>query len=209
MIGDSSNGLSTINTLNTLAGFNAVAKQTKKPISMIYLDNAADKADNTNSKLESVDKSIFNTLSVLSAFLSGDASALDQKDMAALIDQSIYKTIDIKPGLYNLAVFSGEVKLPDHLTPTIGRTLTTESKSADLNIGLFHHKFGVTSNRNVIDVFGNNFPIHLVTTANYFSIIEMDLKAKSDKIKQALDLTTVDDVSGASDEVADDNCLVF
>jgi len=207
LVGDSSNGLSTINTLNTIATFDAISKQTKKPLSIIYNDNAKASGDNLVDKLKSVDKEVFRNLSVLSAFLSGENTSLDQKDMAAFMDQSIYKTMGIKPGLYSLAAFSKVVNLPNHVTPTVGRTLTTEEVAPDVNLHLLQYKFGTTNNSNVINIFEGQFPIHLVSYSNGFSIIEMELKGKIEEINNRLEASTVDTVSGGHD--ADDDGLVF
>jgi len=207
LVGDSSNGLSTINTLNTIASFNAIAKATKKPLSIIYNDNAKGIGENSIEKLESIDREIFKNISVLSMFLSGQNTSLDQKDMAAFIDQSVYKTIGIKPGLYGLNVFPKEVNLPDHLTPTVGRTITVKDVASDIGIELFHHKFGTTENSNVINTFRGQFPIHVVSYANSFSAIEFELKTRVDSINEKLNQSTVDDVT--ADNSADDDGLVF
>ena len=213
LVGDSATEQSMTNTINTLASMDSVSKMTRKPLSMIYHDNASVKESGLSSKLEAVDKSIFKHISVLSAFLSGDPSALDQKDLAAFIDQSILTTTKVLPGLYSLDVFSKKINLPEYASITTIRTLTTPDISPDFNdedIGVIkHYKFGTTNNANVIDVFNGQFPIHYVSSSNTFSAIEMNLKNKLEEAKRKLDTLSTDNITGATGATADDNGLVF
>lgn len=209
LIGDSSNELYTINTLNTIATFDGMAKKAKKPLNIMYFDNAkADELSNLK-KLESVDKHVFKTLSILSAFLSGDLSELDQKDMSIFIDPSSYSTINIESGLYGLKFFSRDIQLPKHVTPKLCRTMGAIDGNVDVNVDFKHHKFGVTDNQNVIETYNGHFPIHLVTYSNSFSIVEMELKNRIEDFRKKAKLDTVDNVTGANDEEADDDGFVF
>lgn len=202
LVGDTSNDQYTDNTLWTLASMNGVVNVTGKPVTMLYRDNmkAVDNKGGTSSKRDIVDKEIFNKLSVLSAFLSGDASDIDQKDMAAFIDQSIYKKRPIKPGLYMLDVAIGDVKLPTHLTLTGVRTLTTKDISPDITeLVPKHNKTGTTRNQNVIETYKGQFPIHLISYANAFSAIEGELKDLLAKADEGLANATVDDIKVESE----------
>jgi len=207
LVGDSRSGLSTINTLHTIASFNAISKMTNKPLSLIYMDNAKSHGETIKDRVEFVDKEIFKHLSALSAFLSGENTSIDQKDMAAFIDPSIYTTIHIRPGLYGLSVFSKDVILPAHVSPTLSVTLSTDDISPDINVEFRQDKYGTTDNQNVISVFKGQFPIHLVSYANSFSIIENELKDKKEALEESLRAATVDDVTSHND--ADGNGLVF
>jgi len=169
VIGDSSNGLSAINTLNTLAGFDNVAKAAKKPLSMVYVNNQAFNAGNKEKAEKEANKAIFNTMASISLFLSGTNSELDTRDMMNFVDQSNYSTIQIKPGVYIIMSFSGAIKIPDGCVPTIARSLTIEGISPDVDVTLLNYKSGLVLEDNAKTIYEDQFPIHLVSYGNFLS----------------------------------------
>jgi len=207
LVGDSSNGQWTKNTLDTLATYNSISKGCKKPLSIIYNDNMKSVGNTTDERSNFTDKEIFKNLSALSLFLSGENTSIDQKDMVRFFDPTEID-FDVKPGLYGTGVFVKDVNLPDHITPIGARTITTPDISCDINLtGLTHYKAGTTDNNNVISMFKGQFPIHIVSYANSFSIIEHELKEEIETIRAAAERATVDDIS--TDYKPDENGLVF
>jgi len=95
-VGDSSNGLSCKNTLNTLATLDHMAKRmAKKPFSIYYLNNFAVDTNTAAARELTVNESIYNALSVFSLFLSGDNEDIDTKDMVNFLSPDNYSTITI------------------------------------------------------------------------------------------------------------------
>lgn len=210
VVGDTSNGLSAINTLNTLTGLNIIAtKKVKKPLSIVYVNNTAMGEADTHSAEASANKKIFNTLGTLSMFLSGDNGDIDSQDMINFVDQSNYKTIDIKPGLYGLVTYSGEVSLPEHAVPTVGRTLTVPGDSPAIDVTLLHHKTGVCLEENAKSVYDGQFPIHALSYANFLSIEAAYLKKVKAGYDNIMASMQIADIELEDDADVDDNGLVF
>jgi len=209
LIGDSSNELSAKNTVKSLATLNNIAKQTKKPVSTIYINNTDYTVNNGGLRdaENSANKTIFNSISTLAVFLSGCNDALDDQDMLSIIDQSIYKSIDIKPGLYGLSTFSKDIVLQDNTKPTVARTLTLPNKSADINVSLRHSKAGNLVVENVIEIFGDQIPIHLVTYSNIVSAEVGSLNKAIEAFEESMRLIEIDDLEVDGD--VDDSGLVF
>jgi len=209
VVGDSSNGLSAINTLNTLAGLNNIANKAKKPLNIMYVNNKDFAENGILSGIDNANKAIFSSLSVLSLFLSGDNEALDNQDLSNIIDQSNYKTINIQPGLYALSTFSGKSTLPQGAIPTVARTLTIAGVSPDIGIQLLHHKSGIVTSENANKIFGKQYPLHLVSSANLFSVETMNLKTVTDEYYNMMHKIEVQHVEGTSESDESDDGLVF
>jgi hypothetical protein len=198
LIGDSSNGLNAINTINTIASLDSVAQATNKPLSVMYVNNHAFAEKGMMQAEKMANNVIFQTLSALSLFLSGDNESLDYKDMEGIIDQSHYSTIETPPGLYGLCVFSKDVEIPKGSVPTVARTLTLEKISPDINITLLHHKTGYVTDVQAVEMYKEQFPLHLVTFANFFVSEEETLHELSDNYYNVMDSIKNKAVKGAS-----------
>lgn len=209
MIGDSSNALSAINTINTIAGLNSMAVKNNKPLSVMYVNNNDFIEDGALSGVMNANKAIFNAVSVLSLFLSGENESIDNQDMINIIDQSKYSTIKVKPGLYGLTTFSKEVMLQQGVIPTVARTLTTKGISPDINVKLLHHKAGIVTSENVIEIFGDQYPLHIVSAANQFTIENEKLKSITDEYYNMMDGIVVNDIVGSEKATEDDNGLIL
>lgn len=198
LVGDSNNKKAIENTLNTIASLNGIATHHDKPLSVIYFDNTKASGVTHKDRLANVDKDIFKHLTLLSAFLSGDVSALDQKDMSVFFN--INKLNDIPAGLYALEYFKEYIKLAPHHKLRVVRTIVTEDQSPDLNLPadviIDHDKFGVTYNENVIEKLKDYFPLHYCTYANKFTTIEMELRGLIEQSEKDTNNATVDKVTG-------------
>ena len=88
VIGDSSNAMFCINTLNTLATLNKFAIEANKPLSIVYYNNSNYFVDGLSAAEKSVNKQLFVTMTAMSLFLSGTNGKLDNQDIINFIDQS-------------------------------------------------------------------------------------------------------------------------
>lgn len=212
VIGDSTNGLNTKNTINTIASLDMVARGCKKPLSIIYFNNHHLAEGKTLQEAEEdTNKLLTNVLTTISLFLSGDNTALDNQDMYGIIDQSHYTTIGIEPGLYSLTVHSKEIKLANGAIPTVGRTLTLENHDFDTNLTLLHHKRGYVTNSNAISIVKEeNFPLHLIASANYLTNEEQSLRKIEEDYNNILANIKNNSISGSTSSNLDDSVgLVF
>jgi len=210
MVGDSTNGLSGLNTISTIATLHKFTMAHKKALPIMYVNNEAYMSNGVSNAIADANKSIFNSLSALSLFLSGDNESIDSQDMINIIDQTNYKTINVKPGLYALSTFSKNVVLPEGCIPTVTRTLTTRGVSPDLNIVPAHSKSGTILADNAANIYREHAPIHMVAYANFFKIEEQRLRAFTDKIQAAMAAIETEDIgSHSQSEVDDDTGLIF
>lgn len=202
--GDSSNGLSAINTLRTLSSLDAIAVRNKKPLSIIYANNSGmNKGSNLLNERET-DKLIYSYISTLALFLSSENEYLDNQDMRGIIDQSNYTTIKVAPGLYGLQFFSKEVELPEKAIPTMARTLTLNNQDYDLKLSLLHHKHGYITDKQAIELYEDQLPLFMVSSANFLSIEEESLKKVTDDYKNVMNSIQVRNIDAGDDAKTDD-----
>ena len=211
MIGDSTNGLFAMNTLDTIATLHNVAIKKNKTISVMYVNNEAYISNGHSNAIKEANMSIFNSLSAMSLFLSGGNLDIDAQDMRNIIDQKNYTKLNIPAGLYAINAFSKEVVVPDGCKPTVARTLTTDTVSADINIsGLQHHKIGKILDENAINIYGEHAPLHLVAYANFFTMETNRLKTYTDSMLTDMNNIEIDALSGTSNsEIDDDTGMIF
>lgn len=209
VIGDSSNGLSANNTLKTLATLQKIASMCNKPLSMVYINNASVNDKNMMEAESKANSMLFNTISTLSLFLSGQNEAIDNQDMTFIIDQSNFTSLNISSGLYGLVIASKDPVLPPDSIPTVARTLTIENVPYDINnLTLLHHKRGYVTNENAKNLYSKQFPLHLISFANIFTIEEKALKSTVDHYKNIMDNIAVKQIS-IEGSVATDDGFIF
>lgn len=205
MVGDSSNGLAAINTQNTISTLDSISKLTNKPLMVIYSNNQAFADKGLMEAEKKVNRILFNTLSTLSLFLSGVNEALDFKDMEGFIDQSHFRTLNVKPGLYGLSIHSKDVSIPKDSMPIIARTLTLDNLPSDINIETGHHKVGFVTSENAINIYKDQFPLHAITLSNYFNSEVTTLKRITDNHYNVMDnIQNSTIISSARSEASDD-----
>lgn len=205
IVGDSSNAMYSINTLNTLATLNKFAIELNKPLSVIYVNNQKYYTNGLSAAEQAANKELFSTLTSVALFLSGDNEAMDNQDMINFIDQSNYRTIKVKPGLYGLHVYSKDINLPEGATPTVSRVLTLQNQDFDLKANMLHYKRGFVNNQNVFSVIKEEqFPLIMVNYANFFSIEEKILKPQTDDYYNIANNITSNQVTGSSNSAVDE-----
>lgn len=206
IVGDSSNVMYAINTLNTLATLNKFALDLNKPLSVIYYNNSNFYTDGLGAAQKAVNKQMFVTLSAMSLFLSGKNDDLDNQDIINFIDQSNYKTVEVKPGLYGLHVYTKDINLPEGATPTNARILTAPDQDFGLKANIMHFKQGVVSDTSVFESIPvDQFPLYLVTYSNFFSIEEAALRPQTENGYNIVDNVVNNQVSGTSRSNVDED----
>lgn len=203
VIGDSTSILYTMNTHKAIKSLDGTAKKARKPLSVIYINNEAYASSGLKQAIVLANKSIFNSLSALSLFLSGDNHSLDAQDMINMIDQSKYTTLNIPVGLYGLNGFSKEIVIPDGCVGTGVRTLYNEGESPDINFVPWHHKYGAITEENVLNKYGAMTPIHLVSYTNFFTTEMKRLDKQKQQYLSTMNSVEIDEISN-DDETDDD-----
>ena len=208
MIGDTTAGLSTIHTLNTIKSLDGIAKGAKKPLSVVYVNNETYiSSGGIKQAMKIANKHVFNTMCALSLFLSGDNNALDAQDMINMIDQSNYTSLPVPPGLYGLNGFSKDVVIPEGSIGIGVRTLYQEGESPDVNFTPWHTKYGVLTEPNVIDKYKDMTPIHLVSYTNFFTSEVARIEKLKVALNNAMNAVEIDDIAGNSK--ADEDGMVW
>jgi len=211
VIGDSTNGLFAMNTLDTIASLHGSVTKLDKALTVIYVNNEAYKSNGHSNAIKEANMSIFNSMSAMSLFLSGCNLDIDAQDMRNIIDQKNYNKLNIPAGLYALSAFSKDVVIPDGCKPTVARTLTTDVASPDINIeGLHHHKVGKILDENALSVYSEYAPVHLVTYANFFTMETARLKSYTDNMITDMNNIEINTIEGTSNsEIDEDTGMVF
>ena len=206
VIGDSSNGMYTINTLNTLASLNKIALNANKPLSIIYVNNSNfSKQGGLASAENAANQYLLVTLSGLSLFLAGRHGELDNQDMLNFIDQSKYSTISVRPGLYGVHIYSKEVNLPDGATPTGARILTVGEQDFSVNPSILHFKRGIVSNENALAIIKEDqFPLYMINYANFFALEDKILRPLTENAYNVADNIVNAQVAGSSKSDVDE-----
>ena len=208
-VGDSTNGLYAKNTLKSISTLHNLATKYKKALSVMYVNNGTFMQDGIKNAIENANRSIFNSLSSLLLFLSGENKSIDHKDMAMIIDQSKYTSINIPSGIYALNAFSKTVVLGEGMQATVARTLTIDPVSPDINLSLGHHKTGTILSENAKSIYKEHVPIHLVAYTNFFTSEVDRLKDYVNNIDNAFQAITIDSLTSTNDAVVDDDGIVF
>lgn len=209
VIGDTSNALFSINTMDTLATLNNIAVKANKPLSVIYANNASQKGEGLLDSENKANEFLFSTLSALSVFLSGQNGELDDRDLEGLIDQSMYSRLHIVPGLYGMRMFQGKIAMPEGTYPTVVRSLKIGDQDCTLGIELLHHKVGYITDPNAIEIFKKQSPIHIVNYSNFFATEARDLERIVKKYQEVIGGVSNQTVMGSAGSTADDDGLVL
>jgi len=198
MVGDSANGLSCENTLNTIATMDHMAKNTiNKPVVMIYYNNHASVSVGRNKRESEVNKMIFNTLSILSLFLSGDNEDIDTKDMINFLCPELYTSLDIPASLYTINVYTGDtIDNDESVINLIGRTLTAVGQDSDVDVTLLQHKYGTVINPEAIRSSSDITPVHLILTGNHLVIEHQRLSTTAEEYSRIADAVKTIDLGG-------------
>lgn len=206
VIGDSSNAMYSINTLNVLATLNKFALDANKPLSLIYVNNNNYMSNGIAAAEKTANQILFTTLTTMSLFLSGDNEGIDNQDMINFVDQSNYTTIKVKPGLYGTHIYSKEMTLPNGATPTMARILTLPGQDFNLSATLLHYKRGIVTNANVFScIKEDQFPLMLVNYANFFSIEEANLRKATDDYLNVANNIVSNQVQGSTNSNYDED----
>lgn len=215
IVGDSSNGLSASNTIKTLMSLDNIVRRLGKPLTMMYVNNHKFDSKGAQKAEEESNKILFNMFSALALFMSSNNEALDYADILGILDPTMYNSslpAPVKPGLYGIYIHSGTVEFDESMTPLLARSLSKEGVNYDTGLTLGHHKRGYISNdsENVLNIYGDKLPLHLVLYANFFKT-EVDVLNKiNQNFKNILENIQSEELFGdINTSSLDDTGMVF
>ena len=215
IIGDSSNGLSASNTIKTLMSLDNIVRRQNKPLTMMYVNNHKFISKGAQKAEEESNKILFNMFSALSLFMASTNEALDYADILGILDPTMYNSslpAPVKPGLYGIYIHSGGIEFEENMTPLIARSLSKEGVSFDTGLTLGHHKRGYISadNTNVLSIYEDKLPLHLVLYANFFKDEVGVLNKINQNYKDILENIHSDELFGdVNTSAIDDTGMVF
>ena len=159
IVGDSSTMLTSINTKNTIAGLDITARDIlKKCITVVYVDNC-NGISAANNKLRTI-------LTAILLFNSGTNRDIDYKDMVMFYSPDLYKTINVPPGLYTLALNIKETPSGAEGRNIMSRVLTTEDIVPKAETVLLHRKIGYVINPDIVSGMTDVLPLELFSKAD-------------------------------------------
>lgn len=208
MVGDSKDGMSALNTLNTLASFNQIASKRNKTVGLMYVNNSEIEVKEYKAREREADKYLQSQLTTFALFLSGNNLDLDNQDMRAALDQSNYQSLSISPGLYGLQFYMKDIPVKEGCVPTVVRTLTDSETDFTLNVNVLHHKVGYVTDPTALDIFKTQLPLHMVMFNNYFLEEEEYLKRISDNADNIAQNISSKKIQGSKNSLQDDDLVL-
>lgn len=209
MVGDSKDGMSALNTLNTLASFNQIATKRGKTVGLMYVNNSEIDVKEYKAREIEADKYLQSQLTTFALFLSGNNLDLDNQDIRAALDQSNYQSLTISPGLYGLHFYMKSIPTKEGCAPTVVRTLTDSNTDFTLNVNVLHHKVGYITDTTALDIFKSQLPLHMVMVNNAFLEEEEFLKRISDNADNIAQNIKSNIIKGSKNSIKSDDDLIL
>lgn len=188
LIGDTSNALGAINTVDGFKTLDSISRMLNKPVVTYYVNNHK-LGPSISANRAQANEILFRDLSVVSIFLSGMNDSLDYSDMVSMIYPAYYKKVEVKPGVYGLQVFDkeppkqqGPDKPEEYTVPLVGRSLTVKGGEINLNFGLNHFKEGIIVSENVLNTYTTDkspyLPLYMFLMLDPYSYIVNEINTK-------------------------------
>ena len=215
VVGDSSSLLYTENTLKVLDGLNRTSRSLQKGLTLFYVNNNTmglsekkkDKDLSIEDKENMSNRQIRNLLTGLSLFCSGVNESLDYKDMENFFSPHNYATVKMPAGLYNLCLSTSMSGVPGDLTIMMARSLTDGSPVNLEGVVLQTYKNGKIGHDNVKEVYGDKFPLFLISGINYLDGEIEYLTKQIGSLKNIASSIKINDFTSGGE--VDENGLIF
>lgn len=196
------------NTSNTLASLDNISKSLNKPIPFYYInntvvnnDNKGIRYENTNNikdTIDNADKGLISFIQIFSIFASGKNRDIDSQDINTFLDFTKFKSIKIPVGLYGIVMTTNKLDnlTEKYFTPVIGRTLTFENISPDINSSMVNWKYGIIIDPDIKNhITEDNVPLHMLLGTGLMNKINKDVNdaiASSNEFVQKITADVMD-----------------
>ena len=182
MVGDNSSLLFCNNTLKTIETLENIAVRNRVALPFVYYNNTID--GKTNKSTESVVNEKVSTLMVLlGTLLSGTIRNIDNEDVRKFLQPTLFESIDVKPGIYELAIKRFELDVEDAI---LVRTLTADDVEDDveINVPVLQAKTGYIIDKDIRELY-EDLPINLyLRSESVYDIID-ELNDTYDKLEES------------------------
>jgi len=155
---DNSSLLFTNNSIKTIESLENIANKNKIAMPLIVYNNTIDGVTNRGTEKQ-INEKVVTLMYLLGTALSGKIRNIDNEDMRKFLQPSLFKSIRVNNGVYELAVKIGELDIEDAF---LVRTLTTENEEDDVVITspVLQAKTGFIIDNELEGLF-DKLPIHL------------------------------------------------
>ena len=155
---DNSSLLFTNNSIKTIESLENIANKNKVAMPIVVYNNTIDGVTNRSTEKE-INEKVITLMYLLGTALSGKIRNIDNEDMRKFLQPSLFKSIRVNNGIYELAVKIGELNITDAF---LVRTLTTEDNEEDVVIKnpVLQAKTGFIIDNGLRNLF-DKLPIHL------------------------------------------------
>jgi len=184
VIGDTSSLLFTNNTIKTVESLENIANKNKISMPIVYYTNTLNSVTNRTTERE-INKKVVTLMFLIGSLLSGKIRNIDNEDIRKFLQPSLFSSIRVNNGIYELAVQVGELNVDDAF---LVRTLTAE-KNEDVSIvnPVLQAKTGYIIDEDVEAIF-DDLPIHLFlrndSIFQIFEYLEKTYEELENKTKQ-------------------------
>ena len=182
VVGDASNMLFITNTINTLNSLENITRKNKSASPVVFYSNTENGITNRETE-EKVNKKVINVTYILASMLGGEIQNIDLQDMRNFLRPSNYKTINVQPGIYELAI---KRKILDVEDAIIARTITAENVEEDINVTvpLLSNKVGNILSEEIYNAFKEDLPMYVfLRTNSIFETID-ELEKEYERLEQ-------------------------
>ena len=201
LIGDSSTMNYARNTLNALSTFNNIANKLKKPIALIYGDNDSSDTVDCTDTVNNVNAVILAQITVLSVFLSGTNTNIDNQDMHNFIDftKNRLMSSEIPVGVYGLDITTSGSS--ERLKNVISERVLIYGNESVEKLAELDSIIGTVSSNNPIDGFTEVSPLRVSLTSGTITELFNDANVKFKKLQGIASKVTAENIpSGESDD---------
>ena len=182
IIGDVSSLLFTNNTIKTIESLESIATKNKIAMPVIFYNNTIAGVTNRTTEQE-INEKVTTFMYLIGSALSGAVRNIDNEDMRKFLQPSLFRSIRVNNGIYELGVKIGELNIDDAF---LVRSITSEDNEEDIVIKnpVLQAKTGYIIDDNIKNVF-DKLPIHLfLRNDSIFKIFE-ELEETYEKLEQA------------------------
>ena len=169
-VGDTSSLLFCNNTIKTIESLENIANKNKVAMPIVFYNNTINGISNRDTEKE-VNEKVVTLMYLLGSVLSGKIKNIDNEDIRKFLQPSLFQSIRVNNGIYELGIKIGELDIPDAF---LVRSISAEDveKPVTIKNPVLQSKIGYIIDDNIISLF-DKLPIHLfLRNDSIFEIFE-------------------------------------
>ena len=170
VIGDTSSLLFCNNTIKTIESLENIANKNKVAMPIVFYNNTINGVSNRDTE-KKVNEKVVTLMYLLGSVLSGKIRNIDNEDIRKFLQPSLFQSIRVNSGIYELGIKIGELDVPDAF---LVRSISAEDIEEPVTIKnpVLQSKVGYIIDDNIRSLF-DKLPIHLfLRNDSIFEIFE-------------------------------------